>query len=390
MDFSLNDEQTAMRDLAARFAKERLAPDYMKREKSHTIDRGVLKEMGSLGLISAGLPEDFGGLGVDCVTSGVIIEQIAYGDFNISYVQLVSWLMGQILCKYAEPDVAAEWVPKLAAGEALVALGLTEPRGGSDAANLILRAERQGDHYVINGEKTSISFSEQADLIVAFARTGKVADVAKGISAFVIPMNAPGVSRSRFNDVGTKIVGRGSVFFDNVKIPANYRMGEENRAFFQIMNGFDYSRALIGLQCLAAAQASLDESWEYIKERQAFGAPLAQYQGVTFPLAEADTLLTAARALCYRTLWLRDAGLPHTAEAAMCKWWVPKISYEVITQCLLTHGHYGYTTDLPHQQRMRDTLGLQIGDGTAQIMKLVIARERVGRVAVQYAQGSKQ
>ena len=311
MDFSLNTEQVAMRDMAARFAKERLAPDYMKREETNTIDRTILKEMGSLGLISAALPEEFGGMGVDCVTSGVIIEEIA-GDFNMSYVQLVSWLMGQILCKYAEPDVANEWVPKLAAGEALVALGLTEPRG-ADAANLTLRAERKGDHYLINGEKTSISFCEQADVIVSFARTGKVEDVAKGISAFVVPMNAPGVSRARFNDVGTKIVGRGSVFFDNVKIPANHRMGEENRAFFQIMNGFDYSRALIGLQCLGAAQASLNESWEYIKERKAFGAPLAQYQGVTFPLAEADTLLTATRALCYRTLWLRDANLPHTA-----------------------------------------------------------------------------
>ena len=134
--------ETAMRDLAARFAKERLAPDYMKREKSHTIDRGVLKEMGSLGLISAGLPEEFGGMGVDCVTSGVIIEEIATGDFNMSYVQLVSWLMGQILCKYAEPDVANEWVPKLAAGEALVALGLTEPRGGSDAAMAELNKAR--------------------------------------------------------------------------------------------------------------------------------------------------------------------------------------------------------------------------------------------------------
>ena len=390
MDFSLTPEQEAMRDLAARFAKERLAPDYMKREKTHTIDRAVLKEMGSLGLISTALPEEYGGMGVDCATSGLIIEQIAYGDFNISYVQLVSWLMGQILCKYAAPEVAQEWVPKIAAGESLVALGLTEPRGGSDAANLILRAEPKGDHYIINGEKTSISFSEQADVIVAFARTGKVEDVAKGISAFVIPLNAPGVSRTRFSDLGTKIVGRGSVFFDNVKIPANHRMGEENRAFFQIMNGFDYSRALIGLQCLGAAQASLDEAWQYSTERKAFGAPIAQYQGVTFPLAEADTLLTAARALCYRTLWLLDKDLSHTAVAAMCRWWGPKICYEVIHQCLLTHGHYGYTTDLPHQQRMRDTLGLQIGDGTAQIMKLIIARERVGRVAVQYAQGSNK
>ncbi|TAK71358.1 MAG: cyclohexanecarboxyl-CoA dehydrogenase [Betaproteobacteria bacterium] len=384
MDFSLTPEQEAMRDLAARFAKERLAPDYMKRDQTHTIDRTLLKEMGNLGLISAGLPEEYGGIGVDCVTSGVIIEQLAYGDFNICYVPLLAWLMGGILCKYADPAVAKEWVPKIAAGESLVALGLTEPRGGSDAANLILRAERKGDHYVINGEKTSISFSEQADVIVAFARTGKIEDGARGVSAFAIPLDAPGVSRTHFSELGTKIVGRGSIFFDDVKIPLNHLMGVENKAFSQIMNGFDYSRAMIGLQCLGAAQASLDEAWQYSTERKAFGAPLAQYQGVTFPLAEADTMVTAARALCYRTLWLRDKDLPHTAEAAMCKWWAPKLAYDVIHECLLTHGHYGYTTDLPHQQRMRDVLGFQIGDGTPQIMKLIIARERVGRVAVQY------
>ena len=390
MDFGLTEEQQAMRDLARRFAQEKLAPGYMKRDQEGRIDKAILREMGDLGLISCALPEEFGGMGVDCVTSGIIIEEIAAGDFNMSYIQLVSWLLGQILCKYASPEVAQEWVPKVASGQSLISLGLTEPRGGSDAANLIVRAERVGDHYVLNGEKTSISFSEQSDIMIAFARTGKVEDVSKGISAFVVPLSLPGVSRSAFRDLGTRIVGRGSVFFDNVKIPANHRMGDENRAFFQIMNGFDYSRALIGLQCLGAARASLEESWQYTKERQAFGTPIAQFQGVTFPLAEADTFLEAARQLCLRTLWLRDQNLPHTAEAAMCKWWPPKLSYEIIHQCLLTHGHYGYTMDLPHQQRMRDTLGLQIGDGTAQIMKLIIARERVGRVAVQYEQGKKK
>ena len=150
------------------------------------------------------------------------------------------------------------------------------------------------------------------------------------------------------------------------------------------MQGFDYSRALIGLQCVAAAQASLNEAWEYSREREAFGAPIAQYQGVSFPLAEAETYLTMARQLCYHTLDLRDRNLPHTAEAAMCKWYAPKTACEVIHQCLLTHGHYGYVLGSPHQQRYRDVLGLQIGDGTAQIMKLIIAREKLGRVAVQY------
>jgi cyclohexanecarboxyl-CoA dehydrogenase len=148
-----------------------------------------------------------------------------------------------------------------------------------------------------------------------------------------------------------------------------------------VMQGFDFSRALIGLQCAAAAQASLDESWAYVQQRHAFGAPLARNQGVTFPLAEHESMAAAVRQLCYHTLRLRDAGVPHTAEAAMCKWLGPKTAVDIIHQCLLTHGHYGWSLDLPHQQRLRDVMGLEIGDGTAQIMKLIIAREKLRRHA---------
>ena len=385
MDFSLTPEQQALCDAAARFARQRLQPHYQQREQEPRLDPALLKEMGDLGLIGVDLPEEYGGLGADGVTSGLLIEKIAYGDFNVSYVQLMGSLLGSIVSRNAPPEVAGAWVPRLTAGEILLAGGLTEPRGGSDAGNMVLKAEGVGDGYVLNGEKTSITFSDQAAAMVVFARTGKPEDAARGISAFLVPLDQKGVSRIHFTDLGTKIIGRGQVFFDNVKVPKEHLIGPEGKGFVQVMQGFDFSRVLIGLQCLAAAQASLDEAWQYSTERKAFGAPLAQYQGVTFPLAEADTQLTAARWLCYRALWLRDRGLPHTAEAAMCKWWAPKLAYEVIHQCLLTHGHYGYTTDMPHQQRMRDVLGLQIGDGTAQIMKLIIARERVGKVAVQYA-----
>ncbi len=385
MDFSLTPEQQALCDAAARFARQRLQPYYQQREQEPHLDPALLKEMGDLGLIGVDLPEEYGGLGADGVTTGLLIEKIAYGDFNVSYVQLMGSLLGSIVSRNASSEVAGAWVPRLIAGEILLAGGLTEPRGGSDAGNMALKAERVGDGYVLNGEKTSITFSDQAAAMVVFARTGKPEDAARGISAFLVPLDQKGVSRTHFTDLGTKIIGRGQVFFDSVRVPADHLIGPEGKGFVQVMQGFDFSRVLIGLQCLAAAQASLDEAWEYSTERKAFGVPLAQYQGVTFPLAEADTQLTAARWLCYRALWLRDRGLPHTAEAAMCKWWAPKLAYEVIHQCLLTHGHYGYTTDLPHQQRMRDVLGLQIGDGTAQIMKLIIARERVGKVAVQYA-----
>ena len=385
-----DDDQIALRDVARRFAREKLRPDYQKRESQPGIDRALFKEMGSLGLIGVDLPEEYGGLGLSGVTAGMITEEIAYGDFNVSYMQLLSSLMGAIIHANASPELARTWNSRIVAGEAIVALGLTEPRGGSDAANLQLKARRVGDEYVLSGENTSITFADQADAMVLFARTGKPEDVARGISAFLVDLNQPGVQRTRFNDVGSKIIGRGSVFFDDVRVPVENRLGEEGKGFTQVMQGFDFSRILIALQCVAAAQASIDETWEYVKERQAFGAPLAQYQGVSFPIVEFETLIAACRQLCYHGLALRDAGQPHTAEAAMVKWMGPKTAFDTIHQCLLSFGHYGWSMDLPHQQRLRDVMGLEIGDGTAQIMKLIVARERVGRAAVQYAKENKK
>jgi len=378
-------EQRAFQETAQRFAREKLAPHYQAREASGEVDRALVKQMGALGLIGADLPEEYGGLGQPSLTAGLIIEAIAYGDFSVAYVQLLGSLQGQILARHAAPDLARDWIARIVSGDAVVSVALTEPRGGSDAGNLALAARRDGDRYILNGEKSSISMADQADASIVFARTGKPEDGPRGVSAFLVPMNSKGVSTSRFNDIGSKAVGRGSIFFDDVEVSVTHRLSGEGMGFAQVMQGFDYSRALIGLQCAAAAQASLDETWQYVKERHAFGAPIAQYQGVTFPLAEGETMIAALRQLCYHALDLRDAGAPHTAEAAMCKWLGPKTAVDVIHQCLLTHGHYGWSFDLPHQQRLRDVMGLEIGDGTAQIMKLIIAREKAGRAAVQYA-----
>ena len=385
----LTEDQQSLRDVAQRFSRDKLRPDYQKREADPGIDMALVREMGSLGLIGVDLPEAFGGLGQDGVTAGLIVEDIAYGDFNVSYVQLLASLMGTILVRNAHPELARHWVRRLVRGESILGLGLTEPRGGSDAANLALKAWRDGDHYVLRGEKASMSFSEQVDAAVVFARTGEADEGARGVTAFMVPMDLPGISRAHYNDLGSKIVGRGSVFFDDVRVPVDHRLGHEGTGFTQVMQGFDYSRVLIALQCIAAAQASLDETWAYVQERETFGRPLAQYQGVTFPIVEFETLISAARQLCYHALQLRDAGRPHTAEAAMVEWLAPKTAFDTLHQCLLTFGHYGWSMDLPHQQRLRDVMGLEIGDGTAQIMKLVIARERVGRIAVQYSQQKK-
>ena len=389
MDFQLNDEQRAIRDTAQRFARDKLRPQYQEADKTGSLNRDLVKEMGALGLIGMELPEAHGGMGVDSVTAGVVINEIAYGDFVMSYVQLVGGLLGNILAQYGNPDLANEWGSKLISGTAIIGLGLTEPRGGSDVANMVMTARRSGNGYVLSGEKTSMSFSVEADVALIFARTGTPEQGARGVSGFLVDLNQKGVTRTRFDDFGTKAVARGSVFFDDVFVPPECLLGEEGQGFTQIMSGFDYSRALIALECHGAARASLDETWQYVQEREAFGAQIAQYQGVTFPLAEAETQLTMLRLLAFNTLSLRDSGKPHTAEAAMCKWYAPKICVDIIHQCLLTHGHYGYTMNLPHQQRLRDVMGLEIGDGTAQIQKLVIAREKVGRMAVQYSKEAR-
>ncbi|MBT5263975.1 MAG: cyclohexanecarboxyl-CoA dehydrogenase [Rhodospirillaceae bacterium] len=379
MDFAFTSEQEAIRETAARFAADRLAPGYMERDRDAGLPRDLVAEMGALGLIGVELPESHGGLGLDGVTAGIVVEELSRADLNITYVQVLGALVGSILVRHGDPALADRIVPELCRGGMLAALALTEPGGGSDAANLRMKAVRTNQGYVLDGEKTSISMADKADAALVFARTGTTEEKAHGVTAFWVELDAPGVSRTAFDDLGARMVGRGSIFLDGVVVPDTARVGGEGEGFRQVMSGFDYSRALIGLQVIAAARASLDEAWSEAGEREAFGRPIGANQGVSFPLAEAETMLTAARLLCYRTLWLRDQGLPHTSEAAMCKWWAPKLAFDVIRECLLVHGHSGYSKDTPHQQRLRDVLGLQIGDGTAQIQKLVIARKHLGR-----------
>lgn len=371
-----------VRDLARRFAQERLARGYQAREKAGRMDMDLVREMGGLGLIAPELPEKFGGMGAGTIHAGAIIEEIARADFTFGYVPLLASLNGQILARFAKAEIARDWLTRLTAGEIMLAIALTEPRGGSDAANLGLRMERDGAHYVLNGEKTSISANQIAAGTVVFARTGRPEDRARGVSAILVPMDLPGITTSRFDSMGQNSVGHGSIWFDNVRVPAEYLLGEEGRGFAQVMQGFDFSRSLIGLQCIGTAQQSMDETWAYVGARRAFGKPLAAFQGISHQLAEFETKLAAARLLSMNALWLKDNGLPHTAEAAMAKWWPPLLAYEAIHACLLIHGHAGYAGDLPFAQRLRDVLGLQIGDGTAHVMKNVIARERAGREAV--------
>jgi cyclohexanecarboxyl-CoA dehydrogenase len=379
LGFTISSEQEEFAASAREYGRRRLAPFYKQREREGGFDRATLREMGEMGFFGIELPEEFGGLGLDAVTAGLVIEALSESDYNIGQLCVTMALAGTIVARYADPEIARLWLAGLVSGELLPAIALTEPEAGSDAGKLQMRARREGDEWVLSGEKNSVTFATQAAFAVVWARTGTTESRARGISAFLVPLDRSGISATEWDDIGGRSAGRGTLYFDEVRVPASHLLGDENRGFMQVMQCFDYSRALIGLQCLAVAAISLEETWIAAAQRESFGKPLTSHQGVSFPLAEAETMVHACRLLCLETLWLKDNGLPHTTEAAMCKWWAPKLAFDVVQTCLLTNGHGGYSSELPYEQRLRDVLGLQIGDGTSQIMKLVIARHKVGR-----------
>ena len=383
MDLSLTPEQEELVRTLRAFARKELAPHSRDWDRSGEFPWQAWRQMGELGLLGLRMPPAYGGQESDYLTFGLAMEEIARGDFGCTYGLQLAGLAGEIVGANGTEEIKKRWLPPTARGEEVIALALTEPGVGSDAAHLVCRAERDGDGYLITGEKSGISLAMVAQSAVLFARTG-AGGGAKGVTAFLVPLDLPGVSRSPLRDMGTHAFGRGILAFDHVRVPASHRLGEEGQGFYQVMRGFDYNRVGIALACLGVAQVSLEETMAYVKERRAFGKPLATFEGVSFRIAEAATHIDACRGLCYRALCLADRGRPHTKESAMTKWWAPKLAVETIHQCLLFHGHYGYTDELPFEQRMRDVIGLEIGDGTAEVMKTIVVRELMGRESRPY------
>jgi cyclohexanecarboxyl-CoA dehydrogenase len=383
MDLAFSPEQDELARTLRQFARRELAPRSAHWDRTGEFPWEAWRRMGELGLLGLRIPEAYGGQSADFLTFGIAMEEIGRGDFSCTYGIQLAGLAGEILGRSGGEEIKSRWLPPTASGEAVVALALTEPGAGSDAANLACRAERDGDDYVITGEKSGISLGLAAQAAIVFARTDP-AGRARGVTAFLVPLDLPGVSRSPLRDMGTRAIGRAVLAFDHVRLPASHRLGEEGTGFYQVMQGFDYNRIGIALACLGVAQQSVEETMGYVKERKAFGRALARFEGVSFAIAEAATHLEACRWLCYRALWLADQGRPHTKESAMTKWWGPRLAVDTIHQCLLLHGHYGYTDELPFEQRMRDVIGLEIGDGASEVMKMVVARELMGRESLPY------
>jgi cyclohexanecarboxyl-CoA dehydrogenase len=377
MDFGFDDEQEAFRAALREFGAKELAPHYRADDLAARMRPELPAAMAGMGLMGLRIPERFGGQDADAVTTGLAAEEVARADFNSCYLLLNSALVAEIVLAGATEEQLGRWLPPLARGETVPALALTEPDRGSDAAHLGLRAEPDGDGWRLVGEKTSISLGMYAHVGAVFARTG--GDGAGGVSAFMVDMSDPALSRTPLDDLGSRAIGRASLYFDGVRVGREDLVGEPGEGFRAVMRGFDYSRAVIGLMCLGVASAALDDALGHAREREAFGQPIGRFQGLAFPLVEYATQVRAARHLCYEALALKDAGRDPAVPANMAKWWAPKLSVDAVHQALLTFGHAGWSTDNPVGQRLRDVIGLEIGDGTAQIAKLVVARHLLGR-----------
>jgi cyclohexanecarboxyl-CoA dehydrogenase len=377
MDFGFDEDQRQFREAVRGLARKHLAPRYGADDERGQLDPRTLADMASLGLTGIAVDERYGGQGAGAVTTGIAAEEVAAADFNAAYLLLIPLLAAEVLGAAGSEVQRASLLPPIADGSVLPCFCLTEPEHGSDAARLRMRAAREGTGWRLTGEKTSISLGMAADTAIVFARTSE--DGARGISAFYVDLEEPYVQRSPFKDLGSRSIGRAALHFDGLPVAGDRLVGGEGEGFIRCMQGFEFSRALIGLMCLACAGAGLEEALAYARDREAFGRPIGANQGVAFPLVEAATLMRGARWVCYEALWRRDAGLPHRVEASMAKWWAPKVAVEAAHQALLTLGHSGYSEELPAGQRIRDLIGLEIGDGTAQIAKLVLARELLGR-----------
>jgi cyclohexanecarboxyl-CoA dehydrogenase len=378
--FTLDEDHLAFQQDVRKFARRELLDGYLDRANSTEFPHAELKQLAQANLTNLSLSDKLGGQGADLLAVGIACEEIAYADPNIGYILFSTNSLVTLLAEHPSPAVSG-WAAAVASGDALGCWAVTEPEAGSDAGAMTTKAKRVDGGWRLTGEKTSVTQAPHANIAIVLAQTDP-AKATKGIGCFLVDMDSDGVSSQSFDDPGFKPLGRGSVTMDDVFVADDHVISAPGAGFGDIMAEFDLSRTLIGLLCVGTAQRAIDMATAYSRDRRTFGKPLAANQGVSFAIAEHTTYLTAVRALGYHTLGLRAAGLPHTKEAAMLKWWAPKVAFNAIQESVVLHGQVGWSNEMPLQAMLRDVSGYQIGDGTPQIQKMIIARSVIGRDAV--------
>lgn len=379
MRINLSDERQEMlemiRQSARDFAETRIRPHVMDWDEAQTFPLETFKEMGQLGFLGVLVPEEYGGAGLGYQEYITVIDEIAQvcGSIGLSVAAHNSLCTGHIL-QFGNEEQKKKWLPKLATAEWIGSWGLTETGTGSDAGGMDTTAVKEGDHYVLNGSKNWITHAISSSVSVVIARTGEKGD-SRGMTAFVVEKGTPGFTAGKKeNKLGMRASETACLFFDNCRIPAENRLGEEGEGFIQAMKILDGGRISIAALSLGIARGAMKAAIHYADEREQFGKKIRAFQGVSFKLAEMSTKVYGAELMTRHAASLKEEGLPMTQESAMCKLYASEISTEVANEAVQVFGGYGYTKDYPVEKFYRDCKLCTIGEGTSEIQKVVISR----------------
>jgi butyryl-CoA dehydrogenase len=374
MKIELSEEQKLLQETVRRFAEEVVKPRAKEIDESGEFPRAFFDQAGELGLAGVAVPEEYGGAGMDNLSYCLIVEEISRVCATSGVILSVNnSLVCDPLLKFGSEEQKREFLTPLAAGRKLGCFGLTEPGAGSDAAGLRTTARRDGDDYILNGNKVFITNGTHADVALVFASVD-LEKRHKGITCFIVPTDTPGYSHGTHEfKLGVNASGTTELAFDNMRIPASQRLGGEGEGFKVAMFTLDGGRIGIAAQAVGIARGAFEEALAYSQQREQFGQHLADFQAIQFYLADMATELDAGRLLTWKAAWLKDQGKRYTLEAAQAKLFTSEMSQRVTNKALQIHGGYGYTKEYNVERYFRDARITEIYEGTSEVQKMVIA-----------------
>ncbi|WP_173918547.1 acyl-CoA dehydrogenase [Halobacillus sp. Marseille-Q1614] len=375
MNLEFTDEQRMLQKMVRDFAEKEVAPAVGEMGKEDRFPVELVRRMGELGLMGIPIPEQYGGSEMDYTSYVMAIHEISKVSATLGVILSVHTSVGtNPILYFGTEEQKQKYIPKLASGEYLGAFALTEPSAGSDAGSLKTRAEKQGDHYFLNGEKIFITNGGAADTFIVFARTNREEKRAKGVSAFIIERDTPGFTIGKAEKkMGMHGSSTVSLSFDQCKVPASQLLGPEGEGFKIALSNLNTGRIGIAAQSLGIAEAALEHAVAYAKEREQFGRPIAQHQGISFKLADMATNVEAAKLLVYQAASLQGAGKPCGKEASIAKLFASQAAMDASIEAVQVHGGYGYTEDYAVERLFRDAKVCQIYEGTSEIQRIVIS-----------------
>jgi alkylation response protein AidB-like acyl-CoA dehydrogenase len=375
MDFTLNETHVMIRETAREFAEEKLAPGTIERDEKEEFPAEAVRELGELGFMGMMVPEEWGGAGLDSISYALAIEEISRVDASCGVIMSVN---NSLVCyginRFGTDEQKTRYLRDLAAGKRLGAFALSEPEAGSDASNQRTTADGYGDFYLLNGTKNWITNGSTADVVLVMATTDR-SKGPKGISTFIVEKGSPGFTvAKKERKLGIRSSDTVSLSFQDCRVPAANRIGAEGEGFGFAMKTLEGGRIGIAAQAVGIAQACVDASVRYAKERKAFDKPIAEFQAIQFKIADMATNVEAARMLTLRAAELKDAGQPFGREAAMAKLFASKIAVQAALEAIQIHGGYGYVREYLVERYLRDAKITEIYEGTSEIQRIVIAR----------------